>query len=399
MKDKKISRILLSLVAISIVLVAACDSKLSPIEKDWPTPGPVGNVKVENFQGGATLTYDLPPGKELWYVKAEYEIRPGVKREKKATYYTNQIVLDGFGKTGDYDVKLYAVSRDEKESEPVVVQVHPDTPPIESVYETLVMNEDFGGLNVSMKNDTEADIVMYIVTLEPNGVWEPVETYYTRQRQGIFTARGFEPEERRFGVYIRDRWENYSDTLVGDLTPYFEMELDKSRFKEVRLPTDTWQKRYAGSAGVSAIWNGNRATSGQNHNFQSILPSPIPQWFTFDLGVTAKLSRMQYWMKAGLFAQGNAKVIEIWGSTDPDPDGSWESWTLMATFTSFKPSGLPLGSTTEEDIAHATAGDNFVFPADAPLVRYIRFKTLEVWDPATQNVWVNEISMFGSVEE
>src|SRR5690606_39262956 len=148
-----------------------------------------------------------------------------------------------------------------------------------------------------------------------------------------------------------------------------------------RLPTDTWQKRYAGSAGVSAIWNGNRATSGQNHNFQSILPSPIPQWFTFDLGVTAKLSRMQYWMKAGLFAQGNAKVIETWGSTDPGADGSWATSTLMATFTSFAPLGFRLGSPTEADIAHATAGDKFVLPAEAPPVRGIRCKTLVEWEP------------------
>src|SRR5690606_35307007 len=107
------------------------------------------------------------------------------------------------------------------------------------------------------------------------GEWSPVETYYTSQREGLFFARGFESTEQSFGVYMRDRWENYSDTLVRNLTPLFEEELDKSRFAEVRLPTDTWQKRYSNSPGVSAIWNGNRATSGQSHNFQSILPSPI----------------------------------------------------------------------------------------------------------------------------
>ncbi len=393
------SRIFSVLCWFLIALLTACEPQLTPLEKSGKAPQPVRNVTVKNFPGGAVLTYDLPPGKELWYVQASYEIRPGIGREKKATYYTSQLVLDGFGDTGTYEVTLHAVSRDGQMSEPVTIEVHPDTPPIKKVYESLTIDEDFGGVRIGMENDAEADVVLHLVAIDSLGNWAPVETYYTSQKSGMFFARGFDPEETSFGVYIRDRWENYSDTLIRTLTPLFEEELDKNKFAEVRLPTDTWQKRYAASPGVPGIWNGNRATSGQNHNFQSILPSAIPQWFTFDLGMVAKLSRMQYWMKAALFNEGNAKVIEIWGSTNPDPDGSWESWTLMATFESFKPSGLPLGQNSPEDLAHAAAGDDFTFPPEAPPTRYIRFKTLETWGPSAQNVWVNEISLFGAVQQ
>lgn len=393
------SRIFPVLCWVFMALLMSCEPQLTSLEKPGKAPDPVRNVTVENFPGGAVLTYDLPPGKELWYVQASYEIRPGVGREKKATYYTNQLVLDGFGDTGIYEVTLRAVSRDGQTSEPVTLEVHPETPPIKKVYESLTLDEDFGGVRIGMENEVEADVVLHLVAIDSLGNWVPVETYYTSQESGMFFARGFEPEKTDFGVFVRDQWQNYSDTLIRTLTPLFEEELDKSKFAEVRLPTDTWQKRYASSPGVPGIWNGNRAQSGQSHNFQSILPSAIPQWFTFDLGVVAKLSRMQYWMKHGLFSEGNAKVIEIWGSTDPDPDGSWESWTLMATFESFKPSGFPLGQNSPEDVAHAAAGDDFIFPPEAPPTRYIRFKTLETWGPSAQNVWVNEISLFGAVQE
>lgn len=44
---------------------------------------------------------------------------------------------------------------------------------------------------------------------------------------------------------------------------------------------------------------------------------------------------------------------------------------------SHKPSGLPVGQHTAEDWEYLQAGEDFEFPAEAPPVRYIRFKVLE----------------------
>src|SRR5690606_18018746 len=123
-------RVFFLLCWVFMALLMACEPQLTPLEKPGKAPDAVRNVTVENFPGGAVLTYDLPPGKELWYVQASYEIRPGVRREKKATYYTNQLVLDGFGDSDSYEVTLHAVSRDGQTSEPVTLEVHPETPPI-----------------------------------------------------------------------------------------------------------------------------------------------------------------------------------------------------------------------------------------------------------------------------
>ena len=384
-----------------VLVLGGCKDDLTPmVNENAPAPGPLSEntIKVENLPGSALLTYDLPEGKEVWYVKAEYEIRPGVARQEKSSEYTNQLLLEGFGESREYKVQLYVVGRNEKESEPVTVRVQPQTPPIKEVYQSLSMSEDFGGLNVTMQNSTKAEIVLFMITPDSLGDWTVAETYYTSQEDGIFYARGFEAEQRPFGVYVRDQYENYSDTLMQELTPLYEEELDKRNFEAVHLPTDTWEQRYSSSPGIPGIWDGDHSTSGYGHNFQSALPSSKPQWFTFDLGVKAKLSRLRYWQKAALFWSGNAKIFELWGSNDPDPDGSWDSWTLLTTFESEKPSGLPGSEITQEDREYATSGEDFTFPLDAPPVRYIRFKTLETHNPSSQNVWVNEISFWGEVQ-
>jgi hypothetical protein len=59
-----------------------------------------------------------------------------------------------------------------------------------------------------------------------------------------------------------------------------------------------------------------------------------------------------------------------------------------------KPSGLPCGQLSDEDIARAIEGIEFEFPPGTPKIRYIRFKTLEVH--CEMNVSCAEITFFGA---
>src|SRR3546814_15069887 len=71
------------------------------------------------------------------------------------------------------------------------------------------------------------------------------------------------------------------------------------------------------------------------------------------------------------------KAFEIDGSNNPDADGGWGNWELLGSFTSVKPSGLPFGSTTTEDVEYAVInGEDFDFDGTmSKRARYIRFKT------------------------
>ncbi|MEH3113839.1 DUF5126 domain-containing protein [Pedobacter terrae] len=55
----------------------------------------------------------------------------------------------------------------------------------------------------------------------------------------------------RFGFFVQDRWGNKTDTIYQDIKPIFEVQLQKSRFQEYKLPGDPpmW-------GAVSKAWDG-----------------------------------------------------------------------------------------------------------------------------------------------
>ncbi|QEC51071.1 DUF5000 domain-containing lipoprotein [Anseongella ginsenosidimutans] len=365
----------------------------NPVENDGSVPGPVSNVSVENLHGAARITYSLPRDKDLLYVKAEFESKPGVVRESRGSLYTNSVLVEGFGDTGTYDVKLYAVDRSENESEPVSIQINPLTPPVEEVFKSVTVTEDFGGANIKFENEFEAGIAVVVLTNDTVGGYVPVETFYTQLKEGSFSVRGYDTLERDFGVYVRDRWNNLSDTLRVVLSPLYETELDKGEFKEVRLPTD---EPSAWGWVMPNLWNGDNGGTG----FHTDNGGPSPQWFTFDLGVTAKLSRFKIWQRPDtwIFTHGNPREFELWGSNDPPSDGSWDNWVKLVECESVKPSGLPPASNTQDDVDAAARGEEYNVPIDAPEVRYIRFKTLRNW-AGSGFVHFMEITFWGSPQQ
>lgn len=59
-----------------------------------------------------------------------------------------------------------------------------------------------------------------------------------------------------------------------------------------------------------------------------------------------------------------------------------------------KPSGLPVGNNTAEDIAAAAAGAEFVFEPGAGDIRYLRFVVKETW-ARTAALHIAEVNIYG----
>lgn len=377
-----------------LIAMPGCkEDRLEPVEKDGKAPEPVRNVKVENLPGSARFTYTLPSDADLLYVKAEFEDGKGKIMSTKASYYTNQLTVKGFGDTAVHQVKLYAVDRSENSSTPVTVSVQPQLPPVLAVFKSLQIKEDFGGVNIQLENASEADIAIVVCATDSLGAFLPVETYYTKLKQVSFSIRGYDAAKKEFGAYIRDRWDNRSDTLRKELVPLFEKQLDKGKFRLVSLPTD---QPYAWGLPMTGMWNNVISDGDMFHTAQG---SGLPQWFTFDLGVKAKLSRFTLWQRQGswIYTHGNPKRYELYGSNNPPSDGSWNNWIKLTECASLKPSGLPLGENSNEDVEAAGRGEEWTVPLDAPPVRYIRFKLLENWS-GSDFLHVSEITLWGKEE-
>lgn len=383
------------------LLFAGCEASLEPSpSRQGEKPSPITAYEVSSIAGGAVIKYELPTSRDLRYVKAVYTLGDGSVRENKASVYQNTLTVDGFAAAGDYQVELFAVGVGEVESDPTEVTVTTLTPPYLKTLQLLAeegnLEPTFGGVRLRFQNETEASLVIHVLAKNDLGEWESAQNLYTRLPAGVFNVRGYPAQEREFGVFVTDRWNNRSDTLTGAFVPIFEEMMDKSLFSELRLPNDTWQA-HRGFKTPVVLWDGNDRVA--TTIFHTAPGTGLPQHFTFDMGVEATLSRFLMYSRLNQeYRFNHPKVFELWGSNDPNPDGSWESWALVGTFTSIKPSGSPLGEETTEDIEYARAGEEFDVEDQAEPYRYWRWRTLATWG-ANSDVALGELTFFGTVGE
>ena len=397
------NKYLILMIAGCMMLCYSCseENNREPVTSDSAIPDKVSNVRIEPLPGAVQLTYDVPEGQSLSYVKAECLIN-GVLRQAKASSFINKLTIEGFADTSVYMVNLYSVNRSEKASEPVTIPVKPKQPNFQEVFKNIEMVEDWGGATVVFDNPNEADLAITMIYIEDDGFWNAGETFYTKRREGQFSLRNLDPKETRFGVFIRDRWNNATDTLVKDLTPRFEMQLDHLKFKLVNMPgTATWNTSVS-SLFPEAAWDGNLTKLNDlNPLHITVADGNWPHWFTMDLGVEqVQLSRFKIWQRGAQFAYADRSVrkFEIWGSMNPNLDGSWDpSWTLLMDAEIIKPSGLPLGQTNDEDELTRLEGHEFSFPLDIPKVKYIRFVCTETWGKAL-SYFMMQIAYWGQPE-
>lgn len=376
----------------------SCQDDLEPApSRTGEIPSPITSYEVKSIAGGAIISYELPNSGDLRYVKAVYILADGSVRENRASIYNNAITVDGFAESGEYTVDLVAVGVGEIESDPTEVTIHALTPPYLKTLETLAevggVQATFGGIQLRFENESEAPIVIHVLAKNDNNEWEPAQDFYTRLANGVFNVRGFPAVEREFGVFVTDRWNNHSDTLTGAFLPVFEEMMDKSLFREYNLPTDTWQA-HQGFRTPQVLWDGNDWVSSTIYH--TAPGTGIPQHFTFDMGVSATLSRFLMYSRLNHeYRWNHPKVFELWGSNAPNPDGSWESWTKVGTYTSVKPSGSPPGEYTADDITYARAGEEFDVEGQVEPYRYWRWRTLDTWG-GNSDVSMGELTFFGT---
>lgn len=395
----------ISIWACSLLFVfAGCTQDMvKPIENDKDAPGAVQDVKTESLPGAVKFTYTLPSDPDLLYVLAKYTNKNGKVLEFRASFYTNSLMVEGFGDTDTYRVELYTVDRSENRSEPQVMEVAPLTPPILSCYESLDMFSDFGGMTFEMDNKFNSDLAIYVCTPDELGDMVLAETFYTAREQITYSVRGYDAVPRRFGVFLQDKYGNETDTLFTELTPIYEKELDKTKFREMFLQNDSPVDSYDGK--MEYVWNGRISKDGDSggvglHSGTGTKDGPAV--FTFDMGVLAKLSRFALWPiqdEKHFYNDMSPRRYEVWGcATEPSPDGSWDNWIKLLDMENVKPSGSPIGILTDDDIEAAKLGDQANVPLDMPRVRYIRIKCLKNWSN-NYNICFTELTFWGNDNE
>ena len=337
-----------------LIVFSSCKEELIgqyPIENIPPQK--VTNTAVKNIEGGALITYSIPNEDDVLYVKANYKLDDGTPMEIKSSIYSNQLEIVGIGKSREMPVTLTVVDRSQNESAPITVMIHPLDAPIYSILQTLLIQNDFGGIQLRWENPTKTPIVIDVFSPTEDEMRE-VDRFYSESSIGKANVRGQEPVETIYSIAIRDRWGNRTDTISGTFLPIFETELDKSRFRRWNPPGIPYNAYTSSNWYIENFWNNNIKSGFANFELQ----------FTFDLGQVAKLSRFKINQRPEtniIYDYVHPKRFELWGSVSPNVSADFSTWRYLGTFESIKPSGLPLGQVSNEDVQYAhTNGNNYL---------------------------------------
>jgi hypothetical protein len=350
-------------------------------------------------------------------VKAVYE-RSGVQIETKASLYKDSLVIEGIGDTDEHYADIYSIGVNGKLSEVTKVPFHPL--PLALFTASMEVNATYGGISMSFTNPGKGDLA-FVLLVDPlgNDVWEPLQTFYSKADIGKFTTKDMIVQEYKLAGYIRDIWGNQSDKMYKNVTPLLDFVIPKNKFLNAKLPGDSWYQTNPLCV-LESVWDGNEYWPDHWESFISSSDAPLPQHFTIDLGLRVTLSRFKLFARDMRSAQGSSEVyhpyfprtFEIWGSTNPPADGSFDNWTCLGRWTLFKPSGYDKsgqpGVLTEEDINYYYQGqvydmeESSEFPNPFMEITHLRFKTLQTigsygTNVTTASIMFSEITLYGSI--
>lgn len=425
--------------------------------KDSTPPQAVLNPSVKDINGGAVITYTLPPDTDLKGVKAIYSYHDGGEMlEAYASAYTDSIKLVGFPDTKERKVQLIAYDKSRNESQPVEVVIRPLIPPVEVIRNTLYAGATFDGVLVKWDNPTRADIGVTLFAEDSTGFMALNYTYFTRE-SGYYAFRGFKDQERKFRVVVRDRWNNTATPLDTVLTPLFEEDVvakdELNRVTWIRYgytdSTTLWRGDYRSQMGVNMgldkMFDGIKTDKGYFHpgihgnavhgwtlNWYTRRSAdktiqPKPQYVTIDMTRKTTLSRCKIYHRNGgtVVNQNDPYHIAIW-ATDKTPkqpedfpdrltslaywtnwaevngtDAWKKDWTMIGDLIFVPPSGRhPLQwntTTNREDWEWAMAGAEFDFLVEhqSTPFRYLRIECIAnlKFDAVMQ---FHEVEFYGS---
>ena len=423
--------ILSCLVFVTLLIYFSCEEagRIDQIDETIPAPKPVEVTQVSSIPGGAVIRVKIPDDDNLKGVVATYE-RNGEVVNTKISRYLDSLVVEGYADTLDHKVQVSAFNVNEVTSTPVEVTITPLPAAVQTVQFDIV--EAFGGIKVHVMNNTSyADLAVILLAdkdtanmnlPDQSKKWVEVTTLFTASKDIYLPRRGLEDVKTIFGVYIRDRWGNKSDTLVKVLTPLQEVKLDKSKFRYYNPGDDNSVSTNSSLYPIQGLWDG----SGQSLNpyfYASTSSNPIPQWFTIDLGVRAKLSRIGKMARIdyAIWTGAHPREFEFWGSMAPtgvvvptNEHGFDNTWFKLGFFeqprpSGYNPDGTVPGTYTAEDRLMFNTGtefemDNTVNERAYDELRYLRVvivNTFATWETKAKvgQIQLGEVTPFGQVLE
>ncbi|GHS92502.1 hypothetical protein FACS1894174_00820 [Bacteroidia bacterium] len=395
----------ITLLLLFLGVLACSELPVGQTPTDNTSPASLKNVVITPTNGGAYITYTLPNEDDISYVKCEFTYN-GKLRVVRSSVYKNYMEVDGIGDPEEIELKLYVVDHSENISQPFIQKFLPLDPPMKAVFNSFSVEPTFGGVFINWENPSKTMMGISILAADDNGEMQLKDMIFSSLPTGSKRLRGFDTRKRLFALSITDKYENISDTFKIEVEPYYEIMLDKSKFSSPALSGDNTSVN--DNRPIEKIWDGVLDDPDKYHGWHTDAAAgyTIPQHFSIDLGVKAQLTHVIIFERGEIypFAQHNLRLFDVWGTDHLEyprdnaayfGSNEWKKdWVLLAKCEVVKPSGMPPGTNTPEDLAAHNAGFDFDFRQDVPKMRYIRFEVHDTW-AHTPAMHMAELSVYG----
>ena len=366
-----------SLLLLVMSLVASCESDDNG---DTTPPGELNIISTESTYGGAVISYSLPDDNDILYVRADYTNGKGEAVFRTVSKHVNQIEVSGFVLEKDVTVSLTVVDENQNSSKAVAHEIRPLRSFIFLVQESIQIEPDLGGVQVSWENVTEKTVFVYLQIQD--GEDEQIRILSSANKNEKIFVRGLEAKPLLFLTKTEDFDGNITGLQEkGTYTPLFEEKINKNSWKLVsNLSIDG--NAYEGK--TVNFWDDvvdTYETDSDNSYFiinrndnGGILRWPLD--IVIDLNKKAKINRFKVWQRAYwyngpdgksyYYQEENLKSFDLYVSMDKT------DWVLLGNF---EIEG-PVGGTDEISQAlldKAAAGHNFNLDEISPEFRYLKF--------------------------
>ncbi len=318
------NKISLSIMSAFVLMLASCgeEPKLGVPAQDNVAPdAPIFKEFIPG-PGSAHIIYTQPSDLDLMCVVAEYvrNETTGVSVQTKSSPYTDTLYVEGFSRSGDFEIEMYSVDLSDNRSESIYATVTVEEPAVDVIFGTLNVQAGYGGIEVSWENETQTNIIVTVTMQDDAGDWIDLDQFFSTAASGSAAIRGLEDVETNFQIQIEDKWGNSTPVATYTITPLYEEQSDKDLYsKPALLPGDSpcWSSGYD----IPDIWDGTYLDSGNSCYHSSSLADY--KCITIDMGQVMKISRFMLYPRGGshrFFTHNMIKYFKLYGALELTAD-------------------------------------------------------------------------------
>lgn len=389
---------------LSVFFLSACgDDVEGRISINDSAPAQVTNVNTAAGPGEVYLTWTGPNDPSFMYTKIEYTNSKGlakyllVAHDKSEADGTYKATVSGFANTDAVTFALYACSVRGNNKGALEVTANPGTPAFAAVAESISIEPDYGGVNVSWTNESVA-AVNIVLNYQAKGDASKAGSYRFKVGAGtsgtrfvplsIGTAEYLSGQACTINVTTEDDDENASRVIPFEKTPTAINKIDRAAwtfpgFQDTNDATIGYSSQEAGGEGASpngrviALIDGNL---GSFWHTAWKTASAYPHFVIIDMGADAEVSNIDIRRRTGNGGTHKGQTFATCsdaGAADKSDPSSWQ-WQEQGWF-SFDP------------LTDDTQMYRLKNPAPA---RYVRVSFAESDKGSSNYVMISEINVY-----